>query len=225
MSKKLLALVLALLLLLCLPLPALATEPAPDPGDAAIDEWLYPNDEDAAEEDDQLTDEEAQLAEVGKDGVEPSDGLETEDEDDLLGAMEVYSWFALEPLDVDESLPSPDGTMWRVLDDRFNTKELLLDMLHFYFSEEIVNELWNSSTNPYTEINGYLYTTGEGREMDERIGETEVSVLSKTDSKVELNVLVHYLEPDEYGTTDESFHYTRELKNDEWQYSEFPFFW
>lgn len=226
---KLLALLLALML--CA-LPALAEVDAQIPDeidetealetdDDAIDEWLYEEDE---EDDEQVNGDE--FADIGMDDLSDEESAAQDTEQaDLMGAMEIYSWFALEPLDVDESMPDPTGTMWRVLDERFNTMESMLDILHFYFSVELVDELWNSSTNPYKEINGFLYTNGEGREIDERVGETEVTVTSQTDDKITLSVQVHYTSADEYGTEDETFTYERELIENQWKYTLFPFFW
>lgn len=216
--------IMLVVFLLTMPFYALAESTAPemDPAmtesaeDSADADWLYEDDDD--------TDEDELGAFADIDGSDSVDDFFDSDEDDLMGSMEVYSWFAMEPLDVDESLPDSSGKMHRVLDERFNTKEAMMNLLHFYFSDEIVNELWNSKTNPYTEIDGFLYTAGEGRSIDERIGETEFAVVSKTDNKIEIDVLVHYIEPDD-GKTEDTFHYVRELINGEWKYTQFPFFW
>ncbi len=251
--KKWTAILLAMLLAFAMIVPALAeaTSVAPDDEDFAVDEsydvdndldedypvdeveaedddeWLYADDEDAElDYDSEYGDEDSYDAELAaEDDGAPITQVDEDDQEDLLGAMEVYSWFALMPLDYDEDEPNADETKWRVLDERFNTPELMKDMLAFYFSDEIVNELWNSSTNPYEVIDGYLYTDGEGREMDENIGETGIEVTNKTDDTIKLTATVQYEEPTEDGKTEEGFEYVRKLIDGEWRYTEFPFFW
>ncbi len=190
-------------------------------------EWLYADDEDAESVyDEEYGDEEGyDDALAAADDGAPITQVNEDDQEDLLAAMEVYSWFALMPLDYDEGFPNADETKWRVLDERFNTPELMKDMLSFYFADEIVDELWNSSTNPYETIDGYLYTDGEGREMDDNLGETFIDVTNKTDDTINLTATVQYVEPTEDGKTEESFDYVRKLIDGEWKYTEFPFFW
>ncbi|MDL2206816.1 hypothetical protein LJC33_07910 [Eubacteriales bacterium OttesenSCG-928-N13] len=219
MQSKLLALLLVIMLILSLGTIAMAEVAADD--DESMD-WVY-DDEDEQDAESEMTDED--LAAEDDQDTALSDDIEDADEADLNGALEVYSWFGLQPLDVDESIADSSGTMWRVLDDRFNTADQMLGELHYYFSDEIVDGLWNSSINPYKEIDGYLYTNGEGRSIDERIGEVEMVVTSRSDTKIEMDVTVYYSEPDDEGVTEESFHYVRELEGDTWHYTEFPFFW
>lgn len=244
MIKKLLCILLAMSLLLGIPILgglAVASSVAEDQAIDEIDEiddegdfsdpdddWLYAEDDGTDYADDAEDDEDdgsEWLTDVANDGEIAVDSLGDPEEDDLMGAMDVFSWFVMQPLDVDESLPDSSGTMWRVLDERFNTKEGMLDMLGFYFSDEIVNELWTSNANPYKEIGGYLYTDGEGRGMDDRIGETELTIASKTATRVDMDMAVYYIESGDGGEATDTFHYVRELINGEWKYTEFPFFW
>lgn len=224
--KKWIALLLALLMIGALSIGALAevdldaAELDAEEGDYADDdsEWLFEDDED-------LVDDELAIAELlqGDDGA-PITQINESDQEDLSGAMEVYSWFAMQPLDIDEAFPSPDGALYRVLDERFNTPELMKNMLSFYFSDEIVSELWNSSVNPYVEIDGFLYTDGEGRDIDPNIGEVSVEVAEKTDDLIKLTATIEYLEPED-GKSAETFEYERRFLDGEWKYTVFPFYW
>ena len=242
--KKLLALLLALLLCLAqmnFALAETADEDLPVDGDIGeteeinaddevdaqideADEWLYPEDEEDAVDDDELTEEEL-IALFGEDDDgSPLTIVNEDQQNDLIGAMEVYGWVALGSLDYDEELPSPDGSMWRVLDDKFNTPQLLKGMLSSYFSDEIVTNLWNAQTNPYVEIDGYLYTAGEGRNIDDNIDETAIEIMEATDALIKLLVTVSYFEPVD-GVESEDFNYERKLIDGEWKYTLFPFFW
>lgn len=227
MMKKLLAMLLTLALMLALALP-LALAEGEDAVTDGTEEWAEDEAWDGEEEvddEDGLTEQDYAIDDDSDADLVDIDSLSSVQQDDWEGAMEVYSWFAMEPLDVDESRPDTSGTMWRVLDERFDTKAKMMDMLSSYFSGEIVDSLWGSEVNPYTEIDGYLFTDGEGRSMDERIGEYSIDVARSTDEKVELNVTVYYTDAGEDGQTQESFHYTRELQGGQWKYTEFPFFW
>ena len=215
--KNKIALLLGFILCLCLAMPALAEIEDLD----SDSEWLYEDDE---EYDDELSVEEL-LALLSEDDGAPITQVNEAQQDDLLAAIEVYSWFALQPLDYDEAFPNADGTKWRVLDERFNTPQLMQDMLSSYFSKEIADSLWNSSVNPYEVIDGFLYTDGEGRGIDGNIGETSIEVTESTDSFVRLVATVEYYEAPEGGQQTEDFEYERKLTGNEWQYTKFPFFW
>ncbi len=223
--KKRFAVALALMLLLSLATHAWATsapDATPDVGAQTedVDEWLFAEDEDF---DNWGQDEE----------YDPSifddisgDGYETMDEEDLvedtlLSAMEVYSWFVLQPLDVDPDKPDSTGTRFQVLDERFNTMTALRDFVSTYFSDELVEELF--AMNVYTEENGYLYTTTDGRNIDENVAETEFEVTEETADEIVYTVTVHYW--GEEDDTEEQFTYVRKLIGGTWKFTEFPFYW
>ena len=215
--KSRMALFLALILCLAFGMPAMA-----EVDDAQESEWLYEEDEYGEGE----LDDAALIASLNEsDDGAPITQVNESEQDDLIAAMEVYSWFALQPLDYDEDAANKDGTMWRVLDERFNTPELMRNMLSAYFSEEIAEELWKSPVNPYVEIDGFLYTDGEGREIDPNIGETSIEVTENTELHILLTATVEYIEPQPDGAQVEAFEYERKLIDGEWKYIQFPFFW
>ncbi|MGJ4849709.1 DL-endopeptidase inhibitor IseA family protein [Bacillota bacterium Meth-B3] len=216
--KKLLSIVLILCLLLT-GVAALAEQDGAqgqdEQGETDADEWLFEED-DAGDEDEGGVD----LSEF--DEIEGDEPLSEEDEveDTLLGAMEVYSWFVLQPLDVDMEKPSVDGTRYQVLDERFNTMDALRSFVSGYFSDELTGELF--AMNVYTEENGYLYTTASGRNIDEGIGETEFEVAEETADRIVYTVTVHYWDE---ATETEKFTYERRLIDGTWRFTVFPFFW
>ena len=142
-------------------------------------------------------------------------------EDTLMSAMEVYSWFVLYPLDVDYDKPNAAGDRYQVLDERFNTMDALRDMVSQYFSDDIVEDLF--SMGVYTEEDGYLYTTDEGRQMDVHIGETEFELTEETDQEKVYTVTVNY-----WGEEDnpvEVLTYVQQLIDGQWKFTQFPFYW
>lgn len=231
--KKLVSITLVVALILSMGLWALAQDAAPaDPStavdDAApevtpdadqpedIDEWLF--------EEDEFSDEDFYDEGIFDDiSGEAGDMLDEEDtvEDTLLGAMEVYSWFVMQPLDVDLDKPDASGTRFQVLDDRFNTMTQLRGFVSGYFSDELTEELF--AMNVYTEEAGFLYTTTDGRNIDETIGETEFEVIDETSDTVTYSVVVHYW--GEGIDEEEEFTYVRKLIDGQWKFTEFPFFW
>lgn len=209
-------------LLLAASFVAAFAEPSPTPDTAAVedaDEWLFEEDADWQWEDDEVDD--SFFDDI--DG-EDAEFLDEEDmvEDTLLSAMEVYSWFVLQPLDVDPDKPDETGEYYQVLDERFNTMALLREYVATYFSDEIVDTLF--AMNVYKEIDGFLYTTTEGRNIDENIGETEFTVVDETSNRITYEVSVNYWKEDG-SIQNEVFTYVRELIGDTWRFTTFPFFW
>lgn len=219
--KKQIAVLLALILALAAYAPALA-EPVATPDvidqDDAED-WLFEEDEDWDWSDEDVDD--SIFEDLEDDNVQY---LDEEDlvEDTLLGAMEVYSWFVLQPLDVDPDKPDESGDLFQVLDERYNTMPLLRAYVSSYFSDAIVDELF--AMNVYREIDGFLYTTTEGRNIDENIMETEFFVSEETEDRVTYEVSVNYFSEDE-SVKEETFTYVREKINGVWKFTLFPFFW
>ena len=65
--------------------------------------------------------------------VEPAgdgSGFEESPEERIMSAMEIYSWFVMWPLDVDESAPGGDGSLYALLDDRFASRESMDALLN-----------------------------------------------------------------------------------------------
>lgn len=220
--KKLWILLLALATALALCAGALAEvapQATPDSQDVEdVEEWLF--DEDAWEDDGEAGLDLSVFDELEDEGDVWLDEEDTV-EDTLLAAMEVYSWFVLYPLDVDYDKPNAAGDRYQVLDERFNTMALLRDFVGEYFSDELVEELF--AMGVYTQENGYLYTTDEGRQIDEHIGETEFEVTEETEDRVVYTVTVNYWGGD--TPEEEVFTYVRQLIDGQWKFTEFPFYW
>ena len=229
--KKLLTIALALVLMLSLngsalaqdAEPATATVPQATPDVTPdvdvemedVDEWLFDEDEWEDDEDFDLS--------IFDDISDDGEMLDEEDvvEDTLLSAMEVYSWFVMQPLDVDLDKPDISGTRYQVLDERFNTMSALREFVSSYFSDALVEELF--AMGVYVEENGYIYTTTDGRNIDETLGETEFEVTEENTEQVIYTVVVHYWgDETDY---EEEFRYVRELVDGEWKFTEFPFYW
>lgn len=221
--KKLLSIALILCLLLT-GIAALAEQEGAQEQDAQEqdDQWENDADEWLFEEDDAAYDDEDDVDLSEFDEIEGDELFDEQDEveETLLGAMEVYSWFVLQPLDVDMEKPSADGSRYQVLDERFNTMDALRSFVSGYFSDALTDELF--AMNVYTEENGYLYTTVSGRNIDESIGETEFEVTEETADRIVYTVGVHYWDE---GKEMEQFTYERQLIDGMWKFTVFPFFW
>ena len=219
--NKFFATLLALALIFTLCAGALAEvvpQATPDSQEVAeADEWLYEEDVLMAEEnfDPDLFDD------VAQEDADIWDDEDNQVEDTLMSAMEVYSWFVLYPLDVDYDKPNAAGDRYQVLDERFNTMDALRDMVSQYFSDDIVEDLF--SMGVYTEEDGYLYTTDEGRQMDVHIGETEFELTEETGEEKVYTVTVNY-----WGEEDnpvEVLTYVQQLIDGQWKFTQFPFYW
>jgi hypothetical protein len=177
-------------------------------------EWLYEEDAHNGDGWTEATDEdsEAFLIEDETD----------EDEDFFAGALEVYGWFEAQPLDVDPEKSSPDGSMFQVLDERFNTLRALDAYVRFYFSDALADALLSAGV--YQEIDGYLYTNAQARALDEGIGEIELTVTDRTDSKILYTLTINRVDEQGQVTSSEDLTYTRELVGDSWRFTAFPYF-
>ncbi|MBQ4084986.1 MAG: hypothetical protein IJC54_00245 [Clostridia bacterium] len=139
-------------------------------------------------------------------------------------AMEVYSWFALSPLDTDPSLPDSTGLRFRVFDDRLQTADQLRAVVREYFSEEITEMLMGSGV--YAEEDGYLYTVpGAGRPIDEAIVSTEYYLFEETDSARTYHAAVFYADETGEISTLEEYTLLMEKIDGKWVFTSFWFFW
>ncbi|MDO4740196.1 MAG: hypothetical protein Q4A66_05970 [Eubacteriales bacterium] len=145
-------------------------------------------------------------------------------EEICTAAMEVYSWFALAPLDVDLAQPDSTGLRFRVFDERLNRPELLEAVVREYFCEEIVQMLMGSGV--YAEEDGYLYTVPDtARAIDETIVSTEYYLAEETEDTRTYHAAVFYA--DETGEIASLEEYTFLMKkiDGEWLFTSFWFFW
>jgi len=206
---KKLTILLAVLLALSSPAVSMA-EAAADSGS----EWLYEEDANAGDNWSEATDEDAE-ASLEEDEI-------SEDEDFFLSALEVYGWFETQPLDVDPGKPSPDGQKYQVLDERLNTLQALDAEVRTYFSDSIANKLLGSGV--YEEIDGYLYTAAQDRSIDESIGETELTVESRTDNRITYILTITRVDEAGNVTSTENLTYVREKIDGAWKFTQFPYF-
>lgn len=202
------------ILILALVLSPVAIVHAEEATASPNSEWLYEEDANTDETWTEATDEDA---EDSADEDEPD-----EDEDLFESALQVYGWFESQPLDVDPEKPSPDGTKFQVLDERLNTQRALEAEVHTYFSDAIANKLLGSGV--YEEIDGYLYTDAEDRAIDETIGETELTVVDRTDDKITYSLAVNHVDVDGNVTSTDDLTYVLELIDGSWKFTEFPYY-
>jgi len=198
------------LLLVFSPIATLAEQAAAGPDS----EWLYVEDEGAQENWIEATDEDAE------DVIEEEEP--DEDESRFASALQVYGWFESQPLDVDPEKPSPDGKKFQVLDERLNTMRALEAEVKTYFSDAIAKKLLESGV--YEEIDGYLYTDAQDRAIDQSVGETELSVDSRTDDRISYTLTVNHVDESGNVTSTEELIYELELIDGAWKFTKFPYY-
>jgi hypothetical protein len=206
--KKLIV-ILALLLALS-PAAVLAEQATASPDS----EWLYAEDASSSGDLSEATDEDAE-ASIEEDQTD-------EDETLFESALQVYGWFESQPLDVDPEKPSPDGKKFQVLDERLNTQRALDAEVRTYFSDAIANKLLGSGV--YEEIDGYLYTGAQDRAIDESIGETELTVVDRTDDKITYSLAVNHVDADGNVTSTDNLTYVLENIDGTWKFTQFPYY-
>jgi len=151
------------------------------------------------------------------------EGLQTPEEI-CTAAMEVYSWFALAPLDVDPSQSDSTGLRYRVFDERLRTPEQLEGVVSEYFSDEITQMLMGSGV--YAEEGGYLYTVPEqARPVDETIVSTEYYLAEETETSRVYQAAVFYGDESGEITSLEEYTMLMEKINGKWVFTSFWFFW
>lgn len=151
-------------------------------------------------------------------------GCESADpQGDIDEALEVYSWFAMSPLDVDTDVPDESGEYFLVLDDRYCIYNDMDAFIRTYFSDEIATSLWGWET--YKNVGGLLYARDEiGRRVDENIMDINCEITEQTDEKMVYEVKVDYLTTDEQPLS-ETYEFVRELIDGNWIYTSFVFYW
>ena len=152
-----------------------------------------------------------------------AENLETP-EDICTAAMEVYSWFAMSPLAVDETQSDSTGLRCKVLDERLDTKEELSAVVEEYFCPDIAEMLMGSGV--YAEENGFLHTSPEGaRSIDPSIVSTEYYLFDETETSRTYHAAVFYAdETGEIGSLEE-YTMLMEKIDGKWVFTSFWFFW
>ncbi len=162
----------------------------------------------------------AQISDLPEDFILPEDAGP---EEIMSAALEIYSWFAMGTLDVDPFAPSADGTLFRVYDERLNTKAKLSSILHAYFSDEICRELLSSGV--YREEDGYLYSGIDSREINPAIAETQYYISYEDGETQHITAAVFYSEEEGVITSMEEYTFLREKIDGKWLFTDFWFFW
>ncbi len=146
-------------------------------------------------------------------------------QNEILPAMEVYSWFTISPLDVNGDVPSPEGGKYRVLDDELVSKAAMQSLLHRYFSDELAQSLW--TWDSYDAVDGLLYGYYPGespleRDIDPDISEVSYELTLSTDTARIYTASVYCLSSEEPLL----FEFIQEPTEDgRWVFTQFPFFW
>lgn len=141
----------------------------------------------------------------------------------IVSAMEIYSWFTICPLDVDPELAGGDGTVFRVADEVLCDYSIMMRLLDFSFSPELVEEMFAYET--YTVIDGLLYGRGGGRAIDPLISEVTYEETERTEDRIVYTVTVHYLGSGENVMEPDVLEFVREPIKGQWVFTQFPFFW
>lgn len=136
-------------------------------------------------------------------------------------ALDVYDMFVNCPADINYDQQNSDGTMYLVIDERFTSMQDLIDFAQFFFSDEIAQKLL--AAGMYKEEDGHLYARDILNYLDENIGDIEI-VSNEQEDRVDYEVTVSYFEPNASGQISETFYFVRELFEDEWRFTAFPYF-
>jgi len=142
----------------------------------------------------------------------------------VLDAMEVYSWFVMNPLDVNAEAPALDGALYPVFDDVLARVDVMQALLERCFSADIVQSLWDWGA--YTAVNGWLYgyppdESPLARPVDPDIADARFALTEETDSRRVIIATVYYL----YADAPETLEFVSECVDGRWIFTEFPFFW
>ncbi|MBR0465007.1 MAG: hypothetical protein IJJ23_11620 [Clostridia bacterium] len=143
--------------------------------------------------------------------------------DDILNAMNVYAYFVMSPLPVDESVPSPDGEMFLVSDENLSYAANMQKLLDSYFSTEISQSLW--AWNAYQNVDGRLYGYRSEESPFYRPVEPTIEQITYTivqDTEKERRYTATILDTSGKTTT---YDYVSSLVDGRWIFVEFPFIW
>ena len=155
----------------------------------------------------------------------PASAAEADDARGLiLEAMEVYAWFTISPLDVNEEAPATEDGRYPVFDELLARPETLQACLDRYFSTEISCELWSWGT--YEPVNGWLYACPPEnnplvRPVDPDISDVTAELTEETDGRRVYTATVCRL----FTSEPETYEFVSEYQDGSWVFTEFPFFW
>ena len=142
---------------------------------------------------------------------------------DIISATEIYSWFVMTPLDVDENVPSPEGGMYLVLDSTLSQTSYMQERLDMYFSTEISQSLW--AWGAYEDVNGWLYGYTAEESPYYRKAEMDIAGIvfrpeESPDEKTRVASVIVYHD----DGTETAYRYVSKFVDEHWIFTEFPYF-
>lgn len=143
----------------------------------------------------------------------------------FVNAMKVYGWFEMVPLQVNyDDKKQMDGKDWfKIKDENYDTHEKLDSYLKTIFASEIVDKLWAKGI--YKEIDGYLYSFDSGRGRNIFIKDVKYDVKDITENKITYVATITYYQESGESENPKILEFIREKINDNWLFTQFPFFW
>lgn len=143
----------------------------------------------------------------------------------FVNAMKVYGWFEMVPLQVNyDDKKQMDGKDWfKIKDENYDTHEKLDSYLKTIFASEIVDKLWAKGI--YKEIDGYLYSFDSGRGRNIFIKDVKYDVKDITENKITYVATIAYYQESGESENPKILEFIREKINDNWIFTQFPFFW
>ncbi len=142
--------------------------------------------------------------------------------EEIAVARDIYSWFVMTPLEVNEDMPSPDGDMYRLADESLSKTDEMQRRLSMCFSTEICQSLW--AWGAYQDIDGLLYgykteDSPFARETDPAIVSIVYKLVSQTDKKKTYTAIVYVAD------SETTFRFVSEYISGRWIFTEFPYIW
>ena len=142
-------------------------------------------------------------------------------------AAKAYEYIEVSPLPLHSKPVTVDGfRYYQVSVDGMETLADLTEYLKCYFSDGIVTGLLNQDTAPYRDIDGKLYGLNGGRGKNIALGKEQYSYSERSGTEVVLEVTVENLDEEDLetvtGHTTHNFVY--EKTDDQWVFTEFPYF-
>jgi len=140
-------------------------------------------------------------------------------------AKEAYEWFDLTTIPHDsKNYIEVDGvTYYEVVQPGINSKKALADYLNGFFTDNITEELMNTSSDRYVEQEGKLYVLPADRGTDILKGEETLEFLRESDTKIKFTVTVEtYDDPDQQNVVGHEKHdFFLEYTDNGWRFTNF----
>lgn len=151
-------------------------------------------------------------------------------EDFIRPALDVFSWFAVAPLEADmaqvKQAPLETGgepvDWFRVKDTRLDTYQKLSAYVRNFFDEEITGQLMSNGV--YRDIDGYLYNTQGGRGTNITIEGEHFDIIDMNEDTVRFEVAVSYTADSGEPENPKILEFVMKKQNGKWVFTEFPFY-